>query len=82
MDMIHRYRSNLAGKPWTSSLLLNPIFQRADANVHTIPTRGCQQTLNAWLEDPEELIKGQRMGFQVDDPQDRADLIAWLATLK
>ena len=44
--------------------------------------RWTPQTLNAWLEDPEELIKGQRMGFQVDNPQDRADLIAWLATQK
>lgn len=44
--------------------------------------RWTPQTLNAWLEDPEELIKGQRMGFQVENPQDRADLIAWLATQK
>lgn len=44
--------------------------------------RWTPQTLNAWLADPEELIPGQRMGFQVDDAQDRADLIAWLATLK
>ncbi len=44
--------------------------------------RWTPQTLNAWLEDPEELIKGQRMGFQVDSAQERADLIAYLATLK
>ncbi len=44
--------------------------------------RWTPQTLNAWLEDPEELVAGQRMGFQVDDAQERADLIAWLATLK
>lgn len=44
--------------------------------------RWTPQTLNAWLEDPEELIAGQRMGFQVDDAQQRADLIAFLATLK
>ncbi|MGQ2978995.1 MAG: c-type cytochrome [Polaromonas sp.] len=44
--------------------------------------RWTPQTLYAWLEDPEELVAGQRMGFQVDDPQERADLIAWLATLK
>ena len=35
-----------------------------------------------WLEDPEELVAGQRMGFQVDSAQQRADLIAYLATLK
>ncbi|MDW5443608.1 c-type cytochrome [Polaromonas sp. SM01] len=44
--------------------------------------RWTPQTLNAWLEGPEELVAGQRMGFQVDDAQERADLIAWLATLK
>ncbi|MES2192084.1 MAG: c-type cytochrome [Pseudomonadota bacterium] len=44
--------------------------------------RWTPQTLNVWLEDPEELIKGQRMGFQVDSAQERADLIAYLATLK
>ena len=44
--------------------------------------RWTPQTLNAWLEDPEQLVAGQRMGFQVDDAQERADLIAYLATLK
>ncbi len=43
--------------------------------------RWTAQTLNAWLTDPEDLVPGQRMGFQVDDAQERADLIAWLATL-
>ena len=44
--------------------------------------RWTPQTLNAWLQDPEDLVAGQRMGFQVDDAQERADLIAWLATLR
>ncbi len=44
--------------------------------------RWTPQTLNAWLEDPEGLVAGQRMGFQVDDAQERADLIAYLATLR
>ena len=44
--------------------------------------RWTPQTLNAWLQDPEELVAGQRMGFQVEDPQDRADLIAYLVTLR
>jgi cytochrome c len=38
--------------------------------------------LNRWLTDPEDLISGQRMGFQIDSAQDRADLIAYLITLK
>jgi cytochrome c len=35
-------------------------------------------TLNRWLTDPEKLIPGQRMGYSVPDPKDRADLIAYL----
>ena len=44
--------------------------------------RWTPQTLNLWLEDPEELVAGQRMGFQVDSAQERVDLIAYLATLE
>ena len=44
--------------------------------------RWTAQTLNLWLEDPEELVAGQRMGFQVESAQQRADLIAYLSTLK
>ncbi|MEO7885898.1 MAG: c-type cytochrome [Polaromonas sp.] len=44
--------------------------------------RWTPQTLNAWLEDPEQLVAGQRMGFQVESANERADLIAYLATLK
>jgi cytochrome c len=39
-------------------------------------------TLNLWLADPERLIPGQRMGYQVPTPQDRADLVAYLSSLK
>lgn len=38
-------------------------------------------TLDAWLSDPEGTIPGQRMGYRVADPSDRADLIAYLQTL-
>ena len=44
--------------------------------------RWTPQTLNTWLTDPEDLVKGQRMGFQIDSEQERADLIAYLATLR
>lgn len=40
------------------------------------------ENLNAWLENPEALVPGQRMGFQVESAQERADLIAYLVTLK
>ena len=44
--------------------------------------RWTPQTLNKWLADPEELVAGQRMGFSIESEQERADLIAYLATLK
>lgn len=44
--------------------------------------RWTPQTLNKWLGDPEELVSGQRMGFLIESEQERADLIAYLATLK
>ena len=39
-------------------------------------------TLKAWLTDPEALIPGQGMDYQLDDAQDREDVVAYLATLK
>ena len=41
-----------------------------------------EQTLDQWLTNPQAFIPGQRMNFRVNDPQDRADLIAYLKTLK
>lgn len=38
--------------------------------------------LKAWLTDPEALIPGQGMDYQLDDTQDREDVVAYLATLK
>lgn len=37
-----------------------------------------ETTLDRWLTDPEKLIPGQKMGYQVPDAADRADLIAYL----
>jgi cytochrome c len=36
------------------------------------------KSLDRWLTDPEAFIPGQKMGYMVQDPQDRADLIAFL----
>jgi cytochrome c len=41
-----------------------------------------QDTLVAWLTNPEALIPGQRMGYAMDNAQDREDVVAYLATLK
>ena len=37
--------------------------------------------LDRWLANPEALIPGQKMGYSVSDPRDRADLIAYLMSL-
>ncbi|MDT9000746.1 c-type cytochrome [Paucibacter sp. APW11] len=39
-------------------------------------------TLEAWLGNPEALVPGQRMGYRLADVQPRADVIAYLSTLK
>jgi cytochrome c len=41
-----------------------------------------RDTLTAWLTNPEMLIPGQRMGYAMDNAQDREDVVAYLATLK
>ena len=58
-----------------------PGYAYSDA-LRTSTLRWNARTLNAWLADPEKLIPGQRMGYQVELPADRADLVAYLATLK
>lgn len=39
------------------------------------------QALERWLADPESVIPGQRMGYRLGDAAERADVIAYLATL-
>jgi cytochrome c len=41
-----------------------------------------EETLDKWLTNPQAFIPSQRMNFKVADPADRADLIAYLKTLK
>jgi cytochrome c len=50
-------------------------YSKAVANSTVVWT---ETTLNQWLTNPEKLIPGQKMGYSVPDPQDRADLIAYL----
>jgi cytochrome c len=40
-----------------------------------------EPTLDRWLRNPEATVPGQKMGYSVTEPQDRADLIAYLKTL-
>ncbi len=37
-----------------------------------------RQMLLAWLTDPETVVPGQRMGFQVEEAADREDIVAFL----
>lgn len=39
-------------------------------------------TLDRWLVNPSALVPGTKMFFKVDDPQSRADIIAYLKELK
>lgn len=41
-----------------------------------------RQSLERWLADPEALVPGQRMGYRLGDAQQRADVVAYLLTLK
>ena len=37
--------------------------------------------LMAWLGNPENVVPGQAMNYRLDLPQDRADVVAYLASL-
>lgn len=39
-------------------------------------------TLDRWLIDPSALVPGTLMFYEVEKPQDRADIIAYLKQLK
>lgn len=41
-----------------------------------------ETALDRWLADPEAFLPGQRMNVRVADPVDRADLIAYLGSLR
>lgn len=41
-----------------------------------------EATLDRWLSNPSELVPGAKMFFKLDDPQARADVIAYLKELK
>jgi len=38
--------------------------------------------LDRWLTDPETVIPGQRMGYRLGSAAERADIVAYLMTLK
>lgn len=54
-------------------------YSLALAHAHFIWTRA---KLMQWLKDPSALVPGTKMNYSVPDAQDRADIVAYLATLK
>jgi len=56
-----------------------PGFDYSPALEHS-GVRWTAANLNRWLTDPEAFIPGQKMGYQVPDPADRRDIIAFLAS--
>ncbi|MDZ7937064.1 MAG: c-type cytochrome [Rhodoferax sp.] len=38
-------------------------------------------TVKAWLSNPEDVVPGQAMNYRLDLPQDRDDMVAYLASL-
>ncbi|MBS0422727.1 MAG: c-type cytochrome [Proteobacteria bacterium] len=41
-----------------------------------------EANLDKWLTNPSALVPGTKMFFKIDDPQSRADIIAYLKELK
>jgi cytochrome c len=41
-----------------------------------------ESTLDRWLTNPSALVPGTKMFFKLDDPQSRADVIAYLKELR
>lgn len=39
-----------------------------------------EETLERWLSNPDAFVPGNLMGFRIRDPQERADIIAYLKT--
>jgi cytochrome c len=54
-------------------------YSPALAHAHFIWTR---EKLMEWLKDPGALVPGTKMTYSVPEAQDRADIVAYLATLK
>ncbi|MCJ0764388.1 c-type cytochrome [Variovorax terrae] len=58
-----------------------PGFDYSPALAHA-GFRWDRARLLAWLTDPEALVPGQKMGYRLEQAQDREDVVAYLATLK
>lgn len=66
------------------------VFGRKSASVPDYPyspavqklrVTWTERTLDTWLQSPNRMAPGNRMGYAVPDARDRRDLIAYLKTL-
>jgi cytochrome c len=67
--------------PWRSGASSVKDYEYSEALAKK-PVVWTRQNLTRWLTDPESLIPGQRMGYRLGEAKDRADVVAYLATLK
>jgi cytochrome c len=56
-------------------------FKYSDALKKAAPT-WTPATMNTWLTAPQKMVPGTKMMMVVPNPQDRADIIAYLSTVK
>ncbi|MDJ0947623.1 MAG: c-type cytochrome [Alphaproteobacteria bacterium] len=64
-DVFGRTAGSVADYDYSAALKRSEIVWRED-------------TLDAWLRNPEDLVPGQKMNFRVSSAADRGDLIAFL----
>jgi len=58
----------------------DPQFAYSDALKHTLVTWD-ESTLDRWLTDTESIIPDNDMAFRLNDPADRASIVAYLKQL-
>jgi cytochrome c len=68
-DVLNRRAGSVPGFDYSPAL----------RNSHLVWT---PEHLLAWLKDPEALIPGQAMDFQLEQARDREDVVAYLASVK
>jgi len=77
-NMIGPSLAGVVGRPVASV----PGFAYSPALVKGRGATWTMTTLDAYLASPAKAYPGNRMGFSVPDPRTRADIVAYLATLK
>jgi cytochrome c len=58
----------------------DPVYPYSDALKHAHVTWDTP-TLDKWLADPDQLVPGNDMSFGLEDPAERAAIVAWLKQL-